>query len=396
MNTNKLTDMLEYASGITDTQRKYIQSVIETGSVKGAMKALGASSTRVYEAIQRLKVDATLHNYDSNNFNTTKLDEHLFLRKKTVHEDAEGNIKQSWSKIDVDAQLQVQQMQNAINSFCEDVKPLKVIPVSKSAFRKDICASMPIADLHLGMLAWGRECGKDYDLKIAENNIKLLIQDIFSRIPPCELFVIENLGDFFHTDNTDGYTEKSHNILDRDGRSQMMIDAGFRILRYAIDYALSYHKSVHVINCPGNHDERSATMLHSALKNMYELNDRVTFPEVCKQSHYYIFGKNLIACDHGHKKKFDKLPLLMAAEKPIEWGNSTNRVFHTAHYHSEKAKEFAGCRVEAFNSIANRDAYAAGGGWMSDSRLQCILYDIRGGEYDRVSSYVRNLPNGGE
>ena len=393
MNTNELIGYMEYATDISDVKCNRIQEVINCGSVIKVAKNEGVHVSRIYSDISDLKIDAVLHGYDSNNPNSVKLDKGVMLKGRAILRGSNGDTKLTWDKVDISKQQQLEAMKVAVSAITDEIEPFKPIKIDKKVkYREDICASMPLADLHLGLLAWGQECGKDYDMNIAENNIKLSMQDIFSRIPRCKKFVLENLGDFWHRDNQEGYTERGHNPLDTEGRFRKMVRVGIRILCYAIDYALSNHEEVLVINCIGNHDETTITTADEFLRKLYENDKRVTFSDGAAASQYYTFGGNLIGCDHGHKKKFDSLPLLMAAEKPKEWGNATYRVWHTAHYHSEKMKEFAGCRVEAFNAAANRDAYAAGGGWLSDSCLQCVLLDIRGGEYDRVRSYVRLLP----
>ena len=389
----KITPDKELEKFATEIQWKHYLLYCEYGGYRPAERETGISEEYIRSAVKRLRKTAAIQGY-APDFDMTRPVHNSFAPTKiaSYYKAVDGKPAQ-WISCNLKKEAEIEQMKTAILNFSQEISPLKIIPFnSKQKYRTDICGSLPFADAHIGLLAWGKESGNDYDLKIAERNIRLLIEDIFSRMPSCDKFFIEGLGDLLHYDNQSGYTEKSKNIVDRDGRGQMMADAAVIVMRYLIEYSLTKHNHVYVKILPGNHDESNITMMHSCFKNFYKDNPRVHFDEVCKSSQYYIFGANLIGLDHGHQKKFDRLPGLMAAEMAEGWGKAKYRAWHTGHFHNEKMKEYPGCRVEAFNSIAHREAYVAAGGWLSDCCLQCIMLDERGGEYDRVRSYVRLLP----
>jgi len=197
--------------------------------------------------------------------------------------------------------------------------------------------------------------------------------------------LIAVLGDFLHYDSTESVTPQNKNVLDTDTRFSNIIRVAIRTLRYSIEKALSIHNNVYVIIEIGNHDISSSIILAEALKNIYELNDRVDIDTSPSHFHYFKFGKVLIGTHHGDKvRKPEKLPLIMANDKPREWGETTYRYWYTGHIHSDTVKDYVGCRVESFRILAPNDAWAHENGFRSMQDMKSILIHKSFGEVGRT------------
>ena len=79
----------------------------------------------------------------------------------------------------------------------------------------------------------------------------------------------------------------------------------------------------------------------------------------------------------------EALPGVMAADRAEMWGASKFRYWLTGHIHNQQIKEFAGCTVESFNTLAPNDAYAANGGWRSRQNMKAIILHKEFGEVAR-------------
>jgi len=201
--------------------------------------------------------------------------------------------------------------------------------------------------------------------------------------PPSARGVLCNLGDMFHSDNMDGVTARSKHSLDMDGRLQKVIQVGVRALRRCIHRMLEKHQTVEIVNAPGNHDHVLALALNVMMANIYENEPRVTVHSAPTMRHYIQHGKVLIGVVHGHQTRDNDLGAIMATEKPKEWGETQYRYFYRGHHHQDKVAELRGCKVEQFRTLAPKDAYAAGGGYLSGQDMKAIVHHSKHGEIAR-------------
>jgi len=180
-------------------------------------------------------------------------------------------------------------------------------------------------------------------------------------------------------------TPRSGHHLDADSRYAKMVHVAIKVMRQCIESALLKHRNVRVINLIGNHDETGALWLSAALAHMYEAEPRVMVDTSPSVFAYFEFGANLVGCHHGHTCKADKLPGVMAADRPEAWGRTKHRYWWMGHVHHQQVKEHPGCVVESFNTLAPNDAYAAAGGWRSREMMKCIVLHRLHGEVARHS-----------
>jgi hypothetical protein len=101
--------------------------------------------------------------------------------------------------------------------------------------------------------------------------------------------------------------------------------------------------------------------------------------------HYYRFGNNLLGTHHGHRTKMADLPLIMAADRPKDWGETEHRYWMTGHLHSKEviSKDFTGCRVERFCILGPEDAWAYGAGYRSKREMNGLIFHRDFGEAGR-------------
>jgi hypothetical protein len=241
----------------------------------------------------------------------------------------------------------------------------------------------PLADLHVGMYSWGRETGEAYDVEIATERARAAYRRLVLMAPPSRTATLLNLGDFFHANDAKFVTPGHGHQLDVDGRHPRVLEAGAEIMLEIVSLLLQKHETVEVVCLPGNHDPDAAAALRVALRLYYRSHGRVKVYNEPGIAWYKMFGKNLLGATHGHTVKPADMASMMACDRPQEWGLTEYRSFFSGHIHHERAVEKAGVRVESFQTLASRDAYATNGGWRSGHSVQAITYDLNEGEISR-------------
>jgi predicted phosphodiesterase len=296
--------------------------------------------------------------------------------------DANGNVTSQWVKTRTN--------EPSFEDIAEYFKDALSIVNGKSEFvpppsdsDEDLLNIYPIADLHVGMLAWGEETGEDFDIKIVEQLVYDSFEKLFQRSPNSKTALILNLGDYYHTNDFKNMTPASGNILDVDTRYQKMIYVGARIMKNVIERALEKHETVVVRNVAGNHDPASIVALNLALSMFYSNIDRVIVEDSPKQLWAMSFGNSLVGCHHGHKMKADRAAMALACDYSKEWGDSKYRVIYSGHFHNERVVEVGNVRCEQFQTLAAKDEYAASHGYSSGRSIQSITFHKELGEVGR-------------
>ena len=172
-----------------------------------------------------------------------------------------------------------------------------------------------MGDPHLGLYASRNETGEAWNLQSAIAVMQSAIDDLTARTPPTPQALVINLGDFFHSDNTDNRTLRSNNALDVDGRYYDILQAGMELMVYHIDRCLEHHASVTVWNRLGNHDDHTSIMLAVALSAYYRNDKRVSVPVNPAPADYLEWGSVLIGATHGHTYKTKDLESIMASDQ---------------------------------------------------------------------------------
>lgn len=250
----------------------------------------------------------------------------------------------------------------------------------------DLTTVYPIPDFHLGQLSWGKETGKSYDLTIAADTLRTTVWNLMARTPYSRVAFILNLGDFFHADNNNWETEKSHNKLDGDGRIDKVMHLGLELMIWMIDLALDKHDEVIVVNLPGNHDPNLNKALTLALWARYQNHPRVRIDRTPGLVFAWQFGETMLAAHHGHTIKPAAMPGVMANYWPEMWGTTTYRyalLGHTHHHAKGLIDEHAGAIWEVLPALTAPDAYARGMGHKTLRNMTAITYHHENGEYVR-------------
>jgi hypothetical protein len=293
-----------------------------------------------------------------------------------------AGVTGQWSSADRKKSDQFKALEEAIGRVSErfrgDYKPIIFRP--ESVLGVDWRTWIPIGDAHLGMLAWGREVGEDFDLRIAEQDLFETVQMLIQQAPATENCIIADVGDFFHADNKRQETEASGHRLDCDSRQDKITDVGFAVSRRLIETALLKFPTVDWYSAGGNHDEMTSKMMIRWLRAVFENEPRVKIHSNVAPRQYIEWGNNFWGITHGHEIKPAELMSVMSEyDHGRPWGRCPHREWHTGHVHHESVKEYRGGTVYTYNTLAGKDAWHNAKGYVAKRFLTSRLYHEKWG-----------------
>lgn len=295
----------------------------------------------------------------------------------------DGDLMLRWNIKDNSMASRINAAKTVIDAMKSDIIPTKKIAPPKQSLA-DLLNLYVITDYHVGMLAWGEECGEDWDVQIAEDLLVNWFEYIIARAPDSEHAVFAQLGDFLHFDGLDSVTPTSGHLLDADTRFTKIIRIAIRVLRKVITMLLRKHNTLHIIMAEGNHDQASSAWLREWFAVLYEDEPRVTV-DVTPDPYYCVeWGKTSLFFHHGHKKKPAASDTVFAAKFREVWGRTKYSFAHFGHLHHVSIKETNLMIIEQHRTLAAKDAYASRGGCISGREANCITYHKEFGYSSRI------------
>lgn len=373
--------LLDFAT--TGRQREVLQAVIDCGGIVAAAKKLKIDHGGVSKTVSVVRSKAAMRGYAPEGDMTHTVPAPYLVKGTSTLYDEDGNAKLQWVKTKLDDQRATEAIQEWIESLTQDAKGMSPLIAPPKHTNADLLAVYPIGDPHVGMYSWAAETGADFDADVAEHQIQGAVDRLVSSAPLAETALILELGDLIHADNSKNMTMRNNNTLDVDTRWGRVMQIGLRIPIYAVKRALSKHKKVVVRIVKGNHDEHSSYAIALALDAYFHNNPRVKVDLSPAEHWYYRFGKVLIGVTHGDKAKFPAMPGIMACDRPQDWGATQYRHWYQGHIHHEHKVEYPGCVVEAFRTLAARDAWHAGEGYRAGRDMCLIVHHKEFGEIER-------------
>ncbi len=359
---------------VIDTRRKH--SAKETGEI------LGITESSVFSRISRLLKRAALKGVaPDQGVNHPTIPGFETKRISTAWK-PDGTYALQWHIQEAGKVKQAAMLKEYVLGLCQELKPIDIERPDSSKLDPKLLNLYTLTDVHIGMLAWDKEGGDDWDLDIATRTVKSIFTDMMDRAPKTQNCIINQGGDWSHYDSMDSVTPSSGHLLDSDSRPSKMAKAAGSLIRFLIIEALKRHEKVTVVLQEGNHDTFShkkdvdwAVAWGQLLTEAWGLpENRLVF--ITNEVPYYAvkFGQNMIAFHHGHKKQIAKLPQLFACQFREMWGACKFVDIHKGHYHCLHMLEQDGATVIQHPSITAADAYSSHNGYFSNRAAMSITY----------------------
>jgi len=279
----------------------------------------------------------------------------------------------------LDAESVMEQIHNSL-SLIDNIP--QILPPSHCD--SELLTLYPIADAHIGMLAWGKETGEDYDINIARSRLLDWMGRCVSSSPASKTAVVLDIGDLLHADDQTNQTPKSKHALDVDTRHYRTVETTITTMAAAIELAAAHHEQVIVRVLPGNHDMHSYLPILFALAERYRDSPQIKVQKVPGEFFVHQFGKVLLAAHHGDKAKAERMVMFLADQYADIWGKTTYRFLWTGHLHHHKSADIGGVQWEQLRALTSRDAYAVSHSYTARAQLQAVTYHREKGEVQRV------------
>jgi hypothetical protein len=363
----------------------YQEAWVEHGSKRKAAKALG-----IPESTFRTKLTKELDEANTTpemkarlglapgHFDSGVAPGYL-MGKVTVQRNADGEVERTWERQSPDDEARQTQLEAAIRAMCVQIEPVRPIDAPTMVLAK-LMTLYNFFDYHVGMLAWHKEGGADWDLKIAEETGISAMQSLVNSAPASKVGVVNIGGDFLHFDGLLPVTPTSGHVLDADSRFGKVVDVAIVLIRQLVALALQKHERVVLLIMEGNHDLSSSLWLRKLFAALFEDEPRVEVHQ--NELPYYAleWGVNLLGFHHGHMKKNTELPGLFAAMFREMWGRCRKVYIHVGHRHHKEQKDLNGARVIQWPTLAAMDAHSARHGYFTDRELTALTYHWDFGE----------------
>lgn len=369
----------------TDTQRTYVQAVIDHGSCRKAAKALGKAKSTITESLQRLQARAAQAGVGDQYLKQDVVPPGFAVSKVSSYVNQEGETTGQWVQSKPGAQDKLESVKEWARWLSEDFKGKAPAKFRTTHTDADIMCVYPMGDPHFGLYSWGEETGEDFDLEEAERRTIKVIDRLVASAPASETALFINLGDMLHADDSTNRTPASGHALDVDTRFGKVVQVALRAMIYCIEAMRQKHKKVIYWHEIANHDPHSGYMLALCLSAYYDKAKDVEINLSPSFFHYMQFGKCLIGATHGHGPKQQDLPLIMAHDQKEAWGKTDYRYWYVGHVHHKSAKEHPGVIVETFRTLTGTDAWHSSKGYRSGQDMNVITLHKEHGEIQRTT-----------
>ncbi len=287
--------------------------------------------------------------------------------------------------------LSENQIFKKINNFIEEYSP--TYTTIKHTKGNHLLVINP-ADIHIGKYANELETGEQYDCETAVVRVLEGIEGLIQKSKGFDidrvLFCVGN--DVLHIDNVYNTTTKGTH-QDTDGKWWEHYEIALMLYVKCIE-TLRHIAPVDVIHSMSNHDYQSGFHLAHTLKSWFRKTKDVSFDITVANRKYYKYGNNLIGLEHGDGAKMDKLPLLMAQEKPEMWSKSKFRYWYLHHIHHKvkhkwlDAKDYIGVTVEYMRSPSSADSWHSRKGFCGAYKAcEAFVHDKESGQVARLTHY---------
>ena len=271
----------------------------------------------------------------------------------------------------------------------------KYVAIKRRKLVKPSLLVVDIPDLHYDKLAWGKETGGDWDIKISGKMFLDMVDDLISKSSMYEiekvLFPIGN--DFF---NSEGATQMTTGGTPQsvDSRWKKSFMEGKKVVIDAID-RLRNVAPVDVIIVPGNHDKAKTYFLGDTLESWYHNCKDVNIDNTPPLRKYYDYGCTLLAFTHGKDEKIDRLPMILCTEAKEQFAKTKFQEWHLGDKHHRKdikytpAHEIDGMIIRTLSSLSPADLWHYEKGYLAKRAAQGFIYDKVNGWVCQFNSYVQ-------
>lgn len=227
------------------------------------------------------------------------------------------------------------------------------LPNTPDGDEDGVILELDLADIHVGLLAWRNETGRDFDMKIVEKLFKNANMDLFRQVQQSNVkikkILIPSLGDVMHVDN-DHQTTTKGTFQQVDGRLPKIFDCAVNLMIWCISLWAQV-APVEYIYLRGNHDQVLGYAVAYAVKLAFINNPNITCdiepnPHKYRKLEWENKAKKskkkqedrcvMVVFSHGdmNKANLEALPYTLAND---DMQGVAKRYIHVGHLHNQNS-----------------------------------------------------------
>jgi hypothetical protein len=379
---------------LTDRQQHVLQTFRESNfNIEETARQVGVASINIIKTLfYAARKGASLTSGQTDSDKPDFLPSGWSSKSKSILHRPNGEVVMVWDKASIDEQG-IEELWKTL----ENHTPVMAHEIpGPETFNEKLMLEWLLMDHHLGLHAWGKETGEDYDTDIAKDLIIRAAKKIYAGMKVKKTVLVFG-GDNTHADNRSNQTEKSRHSLDVDTRYPKTMNALYTAIVTAIDIALGVSETAIVVVVPGNHYYHSAICLAIILAAHYRNNDRVKIDTTPAKHKYIRFGSNYFMYTHGDTGGA-KLSGFMMNHIIKQGLQGIERMYVRKGHLHKRGKvvppgltEEDGVIIETFPTLAAADSFAHEHAYVSTRATVANLWHADYGQRSRMELGVKEL-----
>lgn len=208
----------------------------------------------------------------------------------------------------------------------------------KKPARSKLWVNYGYYDTHVGMYAYAKEVGANYDVAIAVTRVLNSIDDMILKLKdlgPIHTVFVPIGNDLGHFDSVKMTTAMGDHRLDIDTRFTWVFDGALTCMAYQVERLCEVADRVKMLYIPGNHDTSLSYGICRAMQQRFMKWPQVYADLEMNPRKYEYFGTCIVGFDHGECKP-EKWATTFAAETRGAWDTCTYAEMNNGHTHQPK------------------------------------------------------------
>jgi len=261
--------------------------------------------------------------------------------------------------------------------------------------KAEIALNWGYYDVHIGMYAWAKEVGADYDVGIALtrvlNSVDQMVDGRLRMLPSIDVAYVPIGNDLGHFDGVRQTTSMGDHHLDVDTRFPKVFDAAVTAQAYQIERLCEVCNRVILVWVPGNHDTSMSYGIFRALTQRFLKWPQIEVCDDAGERKYQYFHHNIIGFDHG-KLKPEAYQSIVMNECRGHLDNCHYCEINRGHTHEPRqlliktSVPTNGIQVRTHPSLAEADSWHHGKGFLGApmKSVEALYYSPSG----RIGDFV--------
>lgn len=276
------------------------------------------------------------------------------------------------SKVVVKPYNELELSTSFIQEFFENYNPVELDYTHGPNYGEgDLCAIVPIVDLHYNLLSTQYVTNNEYNCSIAEQRLMSVVNDVIQEIKDLGVkkIILPIGNDLFNANGINGTTFRGTPQTNQ-RHIQEAYETLFNVVVNQIT-RLQEIAPVEVIYIPSNHDKEITFYFMHGLNINFKNNPNVTVENRPFPNKYVKFGNSLFV--FSHDMKIDNVSTVVFDEAKNLLDNVLYVEVFLAHYHQEGTKNLRNITIRRLPTISGESEWSVDHNYNSNKLNQTFI-----------------------